>query len=102
VKTDAFKPRNGVDRQIGFDPRVESVSETQLKSATKSSTVFHELAEAYAKVEHGKKYAQAHQEAIDREKRLRDQRPYLKAHNPGAGPGDKHEQLQPTKAIIRR
>jgi hypothetical protein len=51
------------------------------------TTTFHELAEAFAKVEGNKQYAEAHQVAIDRETRLRDQRPYLKDYNPGSGPG---------------
>ena len=31
----------------------------------------------------------AHQAAIQREQKLRDQRPYLKENNPGSGPGDR-------------
>lgn len=58
-----------------------------LDNGGKLTVTFHELAEAYAKVERGKQYAEAHHEAIDRENRLRDQRPYLKGYNPGSGPG---------------
>jgi RHS repeat-associated protein len=89
-KTDKQKPPKGVDDQIGinYDFRDKnSESNTKLKLAPNWTTTFHELAEAYAKVEGSKQYAQAHQAAIDRETRLRDQRPYLKEHNPGAGPG---------------
>jgi len=89
-KTDKDKPPKGVDDQIGinYDYRDKnSKSTTELKQAPNWTTTFHELAEAYAKVEDGKQYAQAHQAAIDRETRLRDQRPYLKEHNPGSGPG---------------
>jgi len=59
-----------------------------LKQAPDHTITFHELAEAYAKVEHNKQYALAHQEAMDRETRLRDQRPYLREYNPGSGPGN--------------
>ena len=65
------------------------VSDTELKRAVDWTVTFHELAEAYEKVEHNNKYAEAHQGAIGRETRLRDQRPYLKANNPGSGPGDR-------------
>ena len=89
-KTDKDKPPKGFDDQIGinYDFRNKnSKSTTKLPQAPNFTVTFHELAEAYAKVEHGKQYAQAHQEAIDRETRLRDQRPYLKGYNPGSGPG---------------
>jgi hypothetical protein len=33
----------------------------------------------------GNSYSQAHGAAIERESRLRDQRPYLKYYNPGSG-----------------
>jgi hypothetical protein len=48
----------------------------------------------YEKVDHGKNYPDAHQAALTRENNLRDQRPYLKHENPGAGPGDTYNQLQ--------
>ena len=89
-KTDKQKPPKGVDDQIGinYDYRDKnSKSNTKLKLASNWTTTFHELAEAYAKVEGNKQYAQAHQAAIDRETRLRNQRPYLKESNPGSGPG---------------
>ena len=63
-------------------------SDTKLNPATEDSVAFHELAEAYAKVDHSKDYPDAHQDAIQREQKLRDQRPYLKKYNPGSGPGD--------------
>lgn len=90
-KVDKEKPRKGVDDQIAFNfdfLHKNSKSNTNLKQAQDHTISFHELAEAYAKVEHNKQYAQAHQEAIDRETRLRDQRPYLKGYNPGSGPGN--------------
>jgi hypothetical protein len=95
-KKDAARPAPGIDDEvaININGRSPRESSTSLKPATTESVVFHELAEAYAKVDHGKQYADAHQEAIDRETRLRDQRPSLKEHNPGSGPGD--------RVIIRR
>jgi RHS repeat-associated protein len=90
-KVDTEKPKSGIDDQVAFNlaGRAKRESDTKLKPATIESIVFHELAEAYAKVEHNKQYADAHQEAIQREEKLRNQRPYLKDHNPGSGPGDK-------------
>lgn len=90
-KRDAARPAPGIDDEVAMNisGRATRESSTNLKPATTESVVFHELAEAYAKVEHGKQYSDAHQEAIDRETRVRDQRPYLKDHNPGSGPGDR-------------
>jgi RHS repeat-associated protein len=90
-KNDKFKPPKGVDAQIGVDVdavRRNRKSNTDLKTALPYTVVFHELAEAYAKLEHNKQYNPAHQEAVEREQKLRDQRPYLKDYNPGSGPGD--------------
>lgn len=85
------RPKKGVDDQIGinFDfIRKHRTSETNLQRAVDYTVTFHELAEAYAKVDKNMQYRQAHNTAENREKRLRDQRPYLKGHNPGSGPGD--------------
>jgi hypothetical protein len=89
-KTDQSKPKKGIDDEVALNisGRAERLSFTNLKPALMESVVFHELAEAYGKVEHNKQYAAAHQEAIDRETRLREQRPYLRGHNPGSGPGE--------------
>jgi RHS repeat-associated protein len=89
-KTTLQKPPAGVDDEIGLNldyHRKNSQSITNLKQAPEYTTVFHELAEAYGKVEHNEQYEQAHKEAIDRENRLREQRPNLKEYNPGSGPG---------------
>jgi len=69
------------------DPRGEHKSLTNLNLALPWTVVFHELAEAYAKDDGSKanSYEQAHGAAIQRENQLRDQRPYLKAYNPGSG-----------------
>ena len=90
-KVDQEKPRRGIDDQLAFNfdfLHKNSESNTKLKQAPDHTITFHELAEAYAKVEHNKQYALAHQEAMDRETRLRDQRPYLREYNPGSGPGN--------------
>jgi len=62
-------------------------SNTNLKLAAEWTIVFHELAEAYAKIDGGMggSYAAGHNEALQREMTLRDQRPYLKDYNTGAG-----------------
>jgi RHS repeat-associated protein len=88
-KVDTEKPKTGVDDQVGLNPKADVKSDTKLKPATQDSVAFHELAEAYSKVDNSKQYPDAHQEAIQREQKLRDQRPYLKDHNPGSGPGDR-------------
>jgi hypothetical protein len=83
------KPKAGIDDQVGLNPNANVQTDTNLRKATEDSVAFHELAEAYSKVDHSKQYSEAHQEAIQREQKLRDQRPYLKEHNPGSGPGDR-------------
>ncbi len=98
---DQFTPRPGVDDQIAVNNLVRSKSTTGLNPAQTWTVVFHELAEAYAKVDGGEKYADAHEAAAGRENRLRDQRPSLKQDNPGSGPGDKHERYH-TEQIIKR
>jgi RHS repeat-associated protein len=83
-------PKPGIADQVAFnpnDPRGVHQSLTNLNFALPWTIVFHELAEAYAKVDGGKgnSYPQAHTAAIERENQLRDQRPYLKEYNPGSG-----------------
>jgi RHS repeat-associated protein len=87
-KTDKFLPPSGIDDQIGINPTAKRETRTDLLPATMDSLIFHELAESYAKIDGGMQYKDAHQKAIQREKRYRDQNPYLKNHNPGSGPGD--------------
>jgi hypothetical protein len=88
---DKERPKARIDDEVGFNIAGSSprASDTSLKPAVIESVVFHELAEAYAKVEHNKQYADAHQEAIQREQKLHNERPYLRDHNPGSGPGDR-------------
>jgi len=51
-----------------------------------STVAFHELAEAFEKIDGGKggSYEAGHNAALQRELKLRDQRPYLKGYNTGA------------------
>jgi RHS repeat-associated protein len=87
-------PPQGVDAVIGVNPRA-TLADTQNRVVPTSNLVFHELAEAYARVDGGKPYGDslvvnkgailvgsfelgAHSEAAVRELRLREQRPHLK------------------------
>jgi RHS repeat-associated protein len=94
-------PAFGDQRQIGLpvagasdvvalflnNPNITKISNTNLKVALDYTVAFHELAEAYAKIEGGKggHYEAGHNAAHQREMTLRDQRPYLKEYNTGAG-----------------
>jgi hypothetical protein len=63
------------------------LSNTDLKVALGYTVAFHELAEAFAKIDGGMggSYERGHNAALQRELTLRDQRPYLKQYNTGAG-----------------
>lgn len=83
-------PPAGVSDSLGLylnNPNITRVSETNLKVAPEWTVAFHELAEAYAKIDGGMggSYAAGHNAALQRENDLRDQRPYLKQYNTGAG-----------------
>jgi RHS repeat-associated protein len=84
-------PRAFVSDVVGLnfdDPKVTRTSNTNLKVALDYTISFHELAEAYEKIDGGKggNYAAAHNAALQREQTLRAQRPYLKQYyNTGAG-----------------
>ena len=94
-------PAFGDQRQIGnppagvsdildiyfSNPNMTRVSNTNLQVAPEWTVAFHELAEAYEKIDGGKggSYAAGHNAALQREMTLRDQRPYLKQYNTGAG-----------------
>jgi RHS repeat-associated protein len=69
------------------NPNMTRVSNTNLQVAPEWTVVFHELAEAYEKIDGGKggSYPAGHNAALQREMALRDQRPYLKQYNTGAG-----------------
>jgi len=83
-------PPLGVSDVLGLNlnnPKFTRVSNTNLKVAPEWTVAFHELAEAYEKIDGGKggSYADGHNAALQRERTLRDQRPYLKEYNTGAG-----------------
>jgi RHS repeat-associated protein len=69
------------------NPNITRASNTNLKVASEWTVAFHELAEAFEKIDGGKgnSYAAGHDAALQREMILRDQRPYLKQYNTGAG-----------------
>jgi RHS repeat-associated protein len=84
------KPRAGVSDVVAlnFDNKnITRISNTKLGVAPNFTTAFHELAEAYEKIDGGKggSYAAGHNAAMQREEKLRDQRPYLKDYNHGSG-----------------
>jgi RHS repeat-associated protein len=84
------QPRSGVSDVVGlnFDNKnVTRVSNTNLGVSLNFTIAFHELAEAYEKIDggHGGSYEAGHNAALQRELTLRDQRPYLKQNNTGAG-----------------
>lgn len=84
------QPTAGVSDVVALflnNPNITQVSNTNLKVALDYTVAFHELAEAFAKIDGGKggSYEQGHNAALQREMILRDQRPYLKQYNTGAG-----------------
>jgi RHS repeat-associated protein len=94
----------GVEDQVAFNPnpRRERISLRGLKLAVPYTLVFHELAEAYAKVDGGMKtYEGAHNAAAAREDKLRDERPYLKVFNPGSGGRTNEPSYQGVLGVIK-
>jgi len=85
------------------NPRIRHRSNTKLSLAEPYTVVFHELAEAYEKIDggHGDSYATSHNSAVVRENKLRDQRPNLRGHNPGSG-GPANGPADSTMIIIRK
>jgi RHS repeat-associated protein len=91
-------PPNGVADQVTINPANAHFHDSRKASVSISSLAFHELAEAYAKIEGAKAYGDfqnitsdgailvvepkiqqgAHNEAVERERKLIDQRPNLK------------------------
>jgi hypothetical protein len=91
------RPPNGVDDVVAIDPSRARFHDSSGRPVSLSSLIFHELAEAYAKVDLGRRYADAdtlsvrggavvtgiggyqgaHFNAVDREITLRIQRPNL-------------------------
>jgi hypothetical protein len=77
-------PPVGVDDAIGIDPNSRQFRDSKGNVVPLSSTIFHELAEAFAKVDGGMQYVNkdgspgAHDAAVQRELTLRSQRPNMK------------------------
>jgi RHS repeat-associated protein len=114
-KTPEDQPRAGVDGQVAFNwPNItikpnpldpQSVPGSGSAPALRWTTVFHELAESYAKVDKGMQYMDrsnpsvgAHWNAVDRERAMRGQRPYLRLFQFGSGGGTN---WQPTTRMKR-
>jgi RHS repeat-associated protein len=96
-KSQTDLPSKGVADQVTIDPKTAHFTDSQGRSVSLSSLAFHELAEAYAKIDGGKQYVDfqnlnvvngttvqigspqqgAHNEAVQREFKLREQRPNL-------------------------
>jgi hypothetical protein len=83
-------PADGIDAQIAlyYNPKkMAQKSRTKLKPSEPWTAAFHELAEAFSKIDGmSYYYARGHNyDAMRRERALRDQRPYLKEYNYGSG-----------------
>lgn len=84
------KPPAGVSDILDLylnNPNIQRGSNTNLQVSPEWTVAFHELAEAFEKIDSGKggSYEAGHNAALQRELKLRDQRPYLKGYNTGAG-----------------
>jgi len=80
-KLDVERPPEGFDSLVGLNPVARWYNLTTKDWVPSGEIAFHELAEAYAKVEHGLDYLLqgtrpgAHAIALERERRLKSQRP---------------------------
>jgi RHS repeat-associated protein len=85
------RPPAGVDDEVAINPNYKGKfgSDNKLGTSPLWTLAFHELAEAYAKIDGSMAYLGAHAVAAARENILRDERPNLKTFNPGAG-GNQH------------
>jgi RHS repeat-associated protein len=100
------QPRAGVSDVVGLNftnKNMTRASNTKLSVAPTFTVAFHELAEAYEKIDAGKgdNYAVGHNATMAREERLRDQRPYLQEVNHGSG-GPANSPNPEGRIIIRR
>jgi RHS repeat-associated protein len=89
-QTKGPNPPPGVSDILGLylnNPNLTRTSRTKFGVAPEWTVAFHELAEAYEKIDGGKggSYQDGHNAAYDRELTLRNQRPYLRQYNMGAG-----------------
>lgn len=102
-KPDSELPPTGIDDVVGILPKVISISSTNRLAPPLWLIAFHELAEAYAKIDGGKQYGGtrgAHQESLDREAILRGQRTGLSAYNLGGVPEATFLKLGPKNTAI--
>jgi RHS repeat-associated protein len=85
------------------NPNIQRGSNTNLQVSPEWTVAFHELAEAFEKIDGGKggSYEAGHNAALQRELKLRDQRPYLKGYNTGAG-GPANSPNPEGKIIIKK
>lgn len=84
----SYKPTGGFQGVAGVFIDVESspnVTATDGRPVHRPSMLFHELAENYLRTDEKQQYKQAHPGAIERENRLRSQRPELNKYAFGAG-----------------
>jgi hypothetical protein len=89
-QTKGPNPPPGVSDILGLylnNPNLTRTSNTKFGVSPEWTVAFHELAEAYEKIDGGKggSYQDGHNAAYDRELTLRNQRPYLTQYNMGAG-----------------
>jgi RHS repeat-associated protein len=69
-------PPSGIDDAIGINPSVGRLDASG-RVIPLSTRIFHELTEAFAKVDKGMQYDDAHKDALGREATLRSQRPNM-------------------------
>ena len=81
VKLDNERPPEGFDSLVAINPAVRLLNLRTNRIVPPANVTFHELAEAYAKVDYGLDYLPhgscpgAHDIAVEREERLMSQRP---------------------------
>ncbi len=91
IQGPTLKPPAKIDDLVAINPGVKFEPDANCKCPEKEAspawgTAFHELAEAFAKIDQGMKtYAEGHAEAIKREEKLRQQRPGLNRYLPFSG-----------------
>ena len=74
-KSPMFRPASGIDASVVIDPNVLYITQLGRKPVSRRALAFHELAEAYGRVDKGLNYEAAHAGAAAREKTLVGQRP---------------------------
>ena len=102
-KGNSSLPPQGVDDVVGILPKVIAISSTSKMPPPLWLTAFHELVEAYGKIDGGMQYGGpggAHQAALNREGVLRGQRGYLERYNLGGVPESTFLKLGPKNSAI--